>query len=177
MHHDGSRLPPAWGSWLALLLWLSLFWCLLGAAFPLHGQTPNERLASIERELTYSLATCGKLSNELTAQSARVVSLQADLAALRASLPIYAQKLTDLESELKASKALSESLQSEIARLRDLLLTSQGRLDELSKTFGSYKAAKDHEVKALGTQVTGWRVLTVVLGAAAAGLGVWAAVK
>ena len=74
MGHDGSPLPPSWGSWLALLLWLSLFGFLLTAASPAHGQTQSERLASIERELTHSLATCVKLSDALRGQSAKLAS-------------------------------------------------------------------------------------------------------
>jgi len=162
---------------LGLLLWLSLFFYLFSAASPAHAQTPSERLASIERELTFSLATCGKLSNELIAQSGRLASLSADLQALRDSFPIYEQRLSDLESELLASQQLSADLLGEISRLRDLLATSQQRLAELSETFERYRAAQAKVVLGLERQVVGWKVAAVVLGALAAGLGVWAAVK
>lgn len=175
--HDGSRLPPSWGSLLALLLWLLLFGFLLTVPSRAHGQTQSERLASIERELTHSLVTCAKLSAALTVQSGKLDSLSNDLAALRQSLADSERKLDDLENELKGSRELSQDLRQEVLRLRDLLRSLQQRLDALSKTFDSYKEAKDREVKALSRQVTGWKVLAGILGAALAGVTVYAVVK
>jgi len=177
MRHDGSRLPQPWGSWLGLLLWLSLFFCLLAQASPAHAQTPSERLASIERELTYSLATCGRLANELGAQSGRLASLGSDLAALRESLEVSRRKIDDLQSELEASRQLSTDLRVEISRLKDLLASSLLRLDELSATFDSYRAAMERQVKLLERRVTGWKVAAGVSLALALAAAVWAAVK
>lgn len=177
MGHDGSRLPPSWGLWLALLLWGLLLLYLLAPILPVHGQTQSERLASIERELTNSLVTCAKLSAVLTVQSGKLDSLSSDLAALRQSLADSERKLDDLENELKGSQELSQDLRREVLRLGDLLRTLQERLDALSKTFDSYREAKDREVKALERQVTGWKVVAGIFAVLAAALGTWAAVK
>ena len=158
-------------------MWLWLLFFLLVPLWQAHGQTQSERLASIERELIFSLASCEKLGNELTAQSGRLASLQADLTALRESLPIYAQKIDDLENELRASKTLSKDLQQEIARLRDLLAKSSEHLDALSQTFERYKQAQERTVNLLERQVTGWKVGTVVASVLAVVAAVWALSK
>lgn len=177
MYPDGSQLPPSWGSWLALLLWLSLFWCLLGAAYPAHGQTQSERLASIERELTASLVTCGKLSDVLTRQTLQIETFKSELQGLKESLPIYEQKINDLENELKASRELSQESQAEVLRLRDLLRTSQERLAALSGTFDSYKRAREAVEAGLEREVCAWKVGTVVAALAAVAAVVFAFVK
>ena len=158
MHPDGSPLPPSWGSLLALLLWLSLFGFLLTVPSRAHGQTQSERLASIERELISSLATCGKLSDALKAQSAKLESLSADLAALRESLGISARRIDDLESELRDSRQLSMDLQAEVLRLRGLLQTSQERLAGLSQNFEDYKRAREAVEQGLNRQLRAWKV-------------------
>lgn len=177
MSGNEFRLPPAWGPWLALLLWGSLLFFLLGPLYPLQGQTQSEQLSNIEMELKYSLANCAKLSAVLQMQSARVESLSSDLAALRESLPIYEQKINDLEEELKASGQLSKDLQAEVLRLRDLLQTLQQHLDGLSATFNNYKAAMEKQVKSLERENVVWKVVTGILAACLTGVTIWAAVK
>jgi len=157
-----------------------LFFALLLASFQARGSElplPSERLQSIERELTSSLAICSRLRTSLAERSSELAALRPLLDDLRASLASSERRIADLESELGSSMQLSAEQLAELERMKSLLASLRSQSAGLSLAFEAYKAAAEAEISALRRSRNLWRVGAVVSVVLAVAAGVWATVK
>ncbi len=176
MPHAGLPSP----FWLALSLVLAL---CISSPSPVHAQTESAPSANPPPQLSLTQQIENLQSKEqllvqrLIERSSQVNDLEESLRKAKQKSDDSAASSEELEKKLALAKELQYSSEMGLQATLSSLDQSKQIQQRLDSAFQGYRAEMQGQVKQLQSERDGWKVAAIVAALAAAGLGIWAAVK
>jgi chromosome segregation ATPase len=151
---------------------------LLALAKQAYGQTPSEpELMRLRSNLLQADLLLTQLESNLQTRGDQVANLETRLQTLAQTLADSKAEIVSLKSSLASSEDSRARLEAALSGMQTSLDDLTTRYEVLSKSWESYRAEMQKQVKALEAERLLWQIIAGVAVVAAVGTTIWALVK